>query len=60
MISTVVIVAVIVYLAFHVGAGHAHYRHQKAHGLRPNFYYSSVMGPYASVKIGGFRVGHHL
>ena len=34
---TVIIVAAIVYPAFHLGAGHAHYRHRKAHGLRPNF-----------------------
>jgi hypothetical protein len=57
---SILVIIVIGYLLFHLGAGHAHYRHRKAHGLRPNFYYSSVMGPYASVKIGGFRVGHHL
>ncbi len=36
--TAVIIVAAIVYLAFHLGAGHAHYRHRKAHGLSPNFY----------------------
>jgi hypothetical protein len=60
MTAAVIIVLAVAYLAFHAGAGHAHYRHQKAHGLRPNFYWSSVMGPYASVKIGGWRVGHRL
>lgn len=60
MIITVLIIAVIAYLGFHLGSGHAHYRYRKAHGLRPNFYWSSVMGPYASIKIGGFRVGHRL
>jgi hypothetical protein len=66
MIITVVIIAAVVYLAFHLGAGHSHYRYQKAHhrsagGLRPNFYWSSVRGPYASVRLpGGWRVGHRL
>jgi hypothetical protein len=36
-VITVIIVAAIVYLAFLLGAGHAHCRHRKAHGLRPNF-----------------------
>ena len=35
--NAIIIVAAIAYLAFHLGAGHAHYRHRKAHGLRPNF-----------------------
>jgi len=68
VIITIVIVAVLVYLAFHLGAGHTHYRYQKAHqtrrssgGLRPNFYWSSVRGPYASIRApGGFRIGHKL
>lgn len=57
----VIVIAVGLYLAFHVGAGHAHYRHARAHGLSPNFYWSSVRGPYASVRLpGGFRVGHRV
>jgi hypothetical protein len=68
MIAAAVIVAVLVYLAFHLGAGYTHHRYHKAHGLRPNFYWSSVRGPYASVRgpyasvrlPGGFRVGHRL
>ena len=60
LMAAIVVITAIAYLAFHVGAGHAHYRHAKAHSLRPNFYWSSVMGPYASVKVGGFRVGHKL
>lgn len=56
-----IVFLVIIYLAFHLGAGHAHYRHQRAQGLSPNFYWSSVRGPYASVRLpGGFRVGHRL
>jgi hypothetical protein len=47
-VITVIIGAVIAYLAFHVGAGHIHHRYRKASGLRPNFYWSSVRGPYAS------------
>ena len=49
---------ILLYLAFHVGAGHTHYRYRKAHGLSPNLY---CRGPYASVRLpGGFRVGHRL
>ncbi len=47
VIIAVVVVIVLLYLAFHLGAGHTHYRYQKAHytrhksdGLRPNFYWS--------------------
>jgi nitrilase len=58
---TVVIIAAIVYLAFHLGARHTHHRYRKAHGLSPNFYCSSVRGPHASVHLpGGFRIGHRL
>jgi hypothetical protein len=58
---TVIIVIVAAYALFHLGAGHTHHRYRKAAGLRPNFFYSSVMGPYASVRLpGGFRVGHRL
>ena len=61
MIAAVIIILAIAYLGFHLGAGHAHHRYQKAHGLKPNFYWSSVRGPYASVRLpGGFRVGHRL
>jgi hypothetical protein len=60
-VITVIIVAVIAYAAFHLGAGHTHHRYRKSHGLAPNFYWSSVRGPYASVRLpGGFRVGHKL
>ncbi len=58
---TIVIIAAVVYAAFHLGAGHTHHRYAKARGLSPNFYWSSVRGPYASVRLpGGFRVGHRL
>ena len=57
----VIIVVVIVYATFHLGAGHTRHRYRKATGLRPNFMYSSVMGPWASVRLpGDFRVGHRL
>jgi hypothetical protein len=56
-----IVVLIVGYLAFHLGHGHANYRHARAAGLRPNFYWSSVRGPYASVRLpGGFRVGHRL
>jgi len=57
----VIIAVVVAYLIFHVSAGSVHHRYRKAAGLRPNFYWSSVRGPYASVRLpGGFRVGHRL
>lgn len=59
--TAVIIGAIIVYAAFHLGAGHAHHHYLKAHGLSPNFYWSAARGPYASVRLpGGFRVGHRL
>jgi hypothetical protein len=59
MIVTGIVIAVLVYLAFHLGAGHPHHGYRKAHGLRPNFHWSSVRRPYASIRLpGGFRVGH--
>lgn len=35
---TVIVIAVIVYAAFHIGVGHTHHRYRQPHGLRPNFY----------------------
>ena len=61
MIVVIAIVAALVYLAFHVGAGSTHHRYRKAAGLRPSLYWSLGRGPYASVRLpGGFRVGHRL
>lgn len=58
---TVIVLIVVGYLLFHLGAGHTHHRYAKAHGLSPNLYWSSVRGPWASVRLpGGFRVGHRL
>jgi hypothetical protein len=60
MLIAVIVIAAL-YLGLHLGAGHTHHRYRKAAGLRPNFMYSSVMGPYASIRLpGGFRVGHRL
>ena len=61
MIVAIVVVGILLYLAFHVGAGHTHYRYQRSHGFSPNFCWSAARGPYASVRLpGGFRVGHRL
>ena len=60
MITALVILGLI-YLAFHLGAGHTHHRYRKAHGLSPNFYWSMARGPYGSIRLpGGFRLGHRL
>ena len=45
---TVIVVAVIVYGAFHLGAGHTHHRYGKAHGLQPRVYWSLGRGPTAA------------
>lgn len=55
------IVIAVVYLAFHIGAGHTHHRYRKAHGLSPNLYWSLGRGPYGSIRLpGNFRLGHRL
>jgi hypothetical protein len=59
----IVIAIVIVYAAFHLGSGHAHYRHHRGHGRRGiGIYWNSVgRGPWVSIPLpGGFRVGHRL
>jgi hypothetical protein len=49
------------YLAFHFLSGMVHHQRRKSRGLSPNFYWSSVRGPYGSIRLpGGFRVGHKL
>jgi hypothetical protein len=62
MITLIIIVAVVsVAAGVHLGAGHAHHRHRKAAGLRPNLYWSAARGPWVSVRLpGGFRIGHRL
>jgi hypothetical protein len=60
MTGTLIVIGIIVYAAFHVGAGHTHHRYAKAHGLRPNLYWSLGRGPYGSIRVGGFRIGHKL
>jgi len=57
---TVIVVIVAAYLVLHFLGGMFHHTRKRRRGLRPNFYYSSVMGPYASIRIGGFRIGHRL
>jgi hypothetical protein len=61
-VITVIVIAVVIYLAFHLGAGHAHARHYRARGLAPSVYRRAGMrGPWASVRLpGGFRVAHRL
>lgn len=60
---SVLIIIAVVYFAFHLGHSHANLRHGRRagrHGL--NLYWSSAMGPYASMRIPGtsFRLGHRL
>jgi len=60
-VVAVIVIFVLLYLAFHIGAGHTHHRYRKAHGLDPHLYWSLGRGPYGTVRLpGGFRVGHRL
>jgi hypothetical protein len=62
MIEAVIILAVLLYVAFHIGHAHSNYRHGRAHGRRGiSLYWNSARGPYMSVPApGGFRIGHKL
>lgn len=58
----ILILIVVGYVLFHIGHSHANYRHGRANGRNGlRLYWSSAMGPYASVRgPGGFRIGHRL
>jgi len=59
--TALIVLIVLLYLAFHIGAGHTHHRYRKAHGLDPHLYWSLGRGPYGTIRLpGGFRVGHRL
>jgi len=61
VIVVIIVAVVVIYLAFHVGAGHTHHRYQRAQGLQPHLYWSLGRGPYATIRLpGGFRIGHRL
>lgn len=57
-----IILCIVGYLLFHAGHSHSNYRHYRARGVRGvNLYWSSFLGPYASMRLpGGFRLGHRL
>ena len=57
---TVIVIAVLAYLAFHLGHSHANYRHGRAHGKRGvNLFWSSARGPYITIPGPfGTRIGH--
>ena len=60
MVEGLIIFAVILDVAVHLGAGHAHYRHHRGHGRRGvSVYWNSAMrGPWGSISApSGFRVG---
>ncbi len=58
---TLILVIVVGYALFHLGAVHTHHRYQRAHGLHPSLYWSLGRGPYASVRLpGGIRAGHRI
>jgi hypothetical protein len=57
----VLILVIIGYLLFHGGHSHANYRHGRARKYgRVRLYWSSFAGPYASVRVGKWRIGHKL
>lgn len=59
---TALVIIGIVLVAVHLlGGGTRHVQHyRRSGGLHPNLYYTYGRGWWGSVKIGGFRVGHHL
>lgn len=63
MVAAVIVLAAVAYLAFHLGHGHANYRHHRAHGRRGvSVYWNSAMrGPWVSIPGPfGTRIGHRL
>lgn len=60
----ILIMIAIVYVAYHAGHSHANYRHlrRKYRGHLVNLWFSTLMGPWISVRIPGtgFRIGHRL
>ena len=62
MLAAVIVIAVIAYLCFHLGAGHTHHRYAKARGLRPSIWWSLGRGPFGSIRVPGtaFRLEHRL
>lgn len=58
--TALIIVGVVAYVVLHIGAGHARHRRAKSRGLSPNLYWSAARGPYGSIRVGGFRIGHKL
>ena len=61
-VLTLLIIAALLYLAFHAGHAHANYRHGRARGHRGiNLYWSSARGPWISIPGPfGTRIGHRL
>ena len=62
MLTLIIIVAAVAYLAFHTGHGHASYRHARARGGgRMPSLYLGARGPWISVPGPfGTRIGHRL
>jgi hypothetical protein len=61
-VITILIIAAVLYLAFHAGHAHASYRHARARGHRGiSLYWSTARGPRISVPGPfGTRIGHRL
>jgi hypothetical protein len=57
-----IVIAVVVYLAFHLGHAHANCRHGRARGKRGvNLFWSTARGPYVTIPGPfGTRIGHKL
>jgi hypothetical protein len=58
-VTTLIVVVILAVVMLHVLGGAEHHR-RRSRGLQPRFYWSSKWGPYGSIKIGGFRIGHKL
>lgn len=60
MIEVIVVIGLVLLFLHLLGGVFRHRRHYRRHGLHPNLYWTYGRGWYGSVRIGGFRVGHHL
>jgi hypothetical protein len=60
MIEVIVTIGLILLFLHLLGGVFHHRRHYKRHGLHPNVYWTYGRGWYGSIRLGGWRIGHHL
>ena len=60
MFELAIVIAAVLLVVHLAGGAHHHRRHYRRTGLHPNLWWTYGRGWWGSVRIGGFRVGHHL